>query len=84
MMSYFFWKKRQEKTHITSSVIYKAGFPSFLFLIGYGFFRLLAEFFRLPDVQIGYLFGSDWITLGMIYTLPIFILAIWVYRKITK
>ena len=84
MMAYFFWKKPQEKTHITSSVIYKAGFPSFLFLIGYGFFRLLAEFFRLPDVQIGYLFGSDWITLGMIYTLPIFILAIWVYRKITK
>ena len=84
MMGYFFWNKHQKKKHIQSSYLYKSGFPSFLFLLGYGCFRLFAEFFRLPDIQIGYLFWTDWITLGMIYTLPIFILAICVYRKIAK
>lgn len=35
-----------------------------LFLILYGFFRFLCEFFREPDVQIGYIFG--FITMGQI------------------
>ena len=34
-----------------------------LFLIGYGLLRSVAEFFRTPDVQIGYL-AFDWLTLG--------------------
>ncbi len=50
---------------------------SWIFLIGYSFARLIAEFFRLPDRHIGYLFSTDWMTLGMIYTLPIFLL--WIY-----
>ncbi|MDD2693972.1 MAG: prolipoprotein diacylglyceryl transferase [Candidatus Gracilibacteria bacterium] len=48
----------------------KRGYASALFLGGYGIFRLFAELFRLPDVQIGYLFSTDWITLGMMYTIP--------------
>ena len=34
---------------------YKMGACSCLFLIFYGTFRILSEFFREPDVQIGYL-----------------------------
>ena len=34
---------------------YKTGMCSCLFLICYGFFRVVAEFFREPDAQIGYL-----------------------------
>ena len=35
---------------------YKMGTCSYLFLIFYGFFRIISEFFREPDVHIGYLF----------------------------
>jgi len=36
---------------------YKVGTCSFLFLIFYGFFRIISELFREPDAQIGYLFN---------------------------
>ncbi len=40
----------------------KTGICSSLFLIFYGIFRIFAEQFREPDLQVGYLFGS--ISLG--------------------
>jgi phosphatidylglycerol:prolipoprotein diacylglycerol transferase len=46
-----------------------AGAVSGMFLVGYGFFRFLAEFFREPDAHIGYLAGG-WLTMGMLLTLP--------------
>ena len=36
---------------------YRIGTCSYLFLIIYGSFRIFAELFREPDVQIGYLFN---------------------------
>ena len=56
---------------------------SLIFLWGYGVFRIFAEFLRLPDVHIGYLFWTDWVTLGMLYTLPMIIGAgiIWFMRR---
>ena len=54
-----------------------------VFLIGYGLFRFLVEFIRLPDAQIGYLFG-DWFTMGQLLSLPLvvigIILLIYAYR----
>ncbi len=35
---------------------YKVGTCSYMFLIYYGFFRIISEFFREPDPQIGYFF----------------------------
>ena len=35
----------------------KVGTCSFMFLILYGCFRITSEFFREPDIQVGYLFG---------------------------
>ena len=35
----------------------KLGTCSYLFLIFYGIFRIISEFFREPDAQIGYLFN---------------------------
>ena len=37
--------------------IYYMGTCSYLFLIFYGIFRIISEFFREPDVQLGYIFN---------------------------
>jgi phosphatidylglycerol:prolipoprotein diacylglycerol transferase len=44
-----------------------------LFLVGYGAFRTLVEFVRLPDAHIGYLYGTEWITMGMVLSAPMWI-----------
>ena len=41
-----------------------------LFLVLYAVFRTAVEFVRLPDAHIGYLFGTDWATMGMMLCLP--------------
>ena len=41
---------------------YKIGTCSYMFLIIYGCLRIFSEFFREPDIQIGYLF--DFISMG--------------------
>ena len=46
-----------------------AGEVSGWFLVGYGTFRFIAEFFREPDRHLGYLAG-DWLTMGMLLSLP--------------
>ena len=43
---------------ITLKLQYKIGLSSSLFLIFYGIFRIIAEQFREPDSQLGYLFGN--------------------------
>ena len=40
-----------------------------LFLVGYGVFRLVAEFFRQPDEHLGFL-AMQWLTMGMLLSLP--------------
>ena len=40
-----------------------------LFLLGYGCFRFMAEFFREPDGHIGFV-GGQWLTMGMVLSLP--------------
>lgn len=48
---------------------------SALFLIGYGSFRFLIEFVRMPDVQLGYLAGG-WFTMGQLLSLPMVIVGL--------
>jgi phosphatidylglycerol:prolipoprotein diacylglycerol transferase len=57
-----------------------------IFLIGYGVFRIAIEFVRQPDVQIGYLFGTEWITMGMMLSLPMILIgaAFLVYANKTR
>ena len=47
---------------------------SFLFLIYYGFFRVISEFFREPDIQLGYLFSL--FSMGTILSLLMIIVGI--------
>jgi phosphatidylglycerol:prolipoprotein diacylglycerol transferase len=55
-----------------------------LFLIGYGVFRFLIEFARLPDAQLGYL-AWGWFTMGQLLSLPMVVLGLvfmaWAYRR---
>ena len=44
------------------------------FLALYGVFRFLVEFVRVPDAQLGYLFGP--ITMGQLLSLPLVLLGI--------
>lgn len=67
MIWWWYWEKKK------SARWRYPWYASGIFLLGYGIFRMMSEIFRLPDSQIGYLFGTDWITLGMIYTLPMII-----------
>jgi phosphatidylglycerol:prolipoprotein diacylglycerol transferase len=46
-----------------------------IFLIGYAVFRILIEFVRQPDAHIGYLFGTDWISMGMMLSLPMLLVG---------
>ena len=47
-----------------------------VFLILYGIFRFAVEFVRQPDAQIGYLLGTDWLTMGQVLSLPLVLVGI--------
>jgi phosphatidylglycerol:prolipoprotein diacylglycerol transferase len=49
-----------------------------LFVLGYGVFRSLVEFIRLPDANIGYLFGTEWLTMGMLLSVPMVFVGLFV------
>lgn len=57
-----------------------------LFLLGYGLFRFIVEFVRIPDPQYGYL-AFGWLTMGQILCLPMVIggamMMVWAYRRQT-
>jgi phosphatidylglycerol---prolipoprotein diacylglyceryl transferase len=48
----------------------RPGFVAGIFGIGYAVSRIAVEFVRLPDSQIGYLYGG-WLTMGMVLTLGV-------------
>ena len=54
-----------------------------LFLLGYGVFRLVVEFFRQPDEHLGFL-AMHWLTMGMLLSLPMIaagiIMILFAYR----
>lgn len=57
-----------------------------LFLACYGVFRILVEFVREPDAQLGYL-AFGWLTMGQVLSVPMILfgvgLMMWAYRKNT-
>lgn len=63
---------------------FKSGTLTSLFLIFYGVFRFVAEFFREPDAQIGFIIG--WLTMGQILSIFIFLigLAVLCYKKVQE
>jgi phosphatidylglycerol:prolipoprotein diacylglycerol transferase len=54
----------------------RPGLTAGIFGLGYAAARIFVEFFRLPDVQLGYLLGTGWLTMGMVLSLPILAAAL--------
>lgn len=53
------------------------GFITGVFVCGYALSRIFVEFFREPDVQLGYLLGTNWLTMGMVLSSPMILLGLW-------
>ena len=47
---------------------------SSLFLLCYGLFRFIAEFFRQPDPQLGFI-AFGWLTMGQLLSLPMIVIG---------
>lgn len=64
-------------------MLQRPGFVSGAFATGYGVARTTAEFFREPDIQIGYLAGG--LTMGMLLSIPMIVagiaLMVWASRR---
>lgn len=69
---YFVYKSYNSIKGLTTSV----------FIIMYSIFRFLLEFFREPDIQLGYFFG--WITMGQILSVFMFFIGIFILVIVIK
>lgn len=58
------------------------GYASGLFLLGYGSFRIIIEFFREPDAHLGYFLTC--ITMGQIISLPLVVFGISLIKRSKK
>jgi phosphatidylglycerol---prolipoprotein diacylglyceryl transferase len=57
-----------------------AGAVGGLFLLGYGAFRFLVEFFRQPDAQLGFV-AFDWMSMGQVLCLPMIALGLFLMLR---
>jgi len=60
----------------------KAGMLSGIFLIGYSISRISIEFFREPDIQIGFII--NYLTIGQILSIPLLIYGIYLILSVKK
>jgi phosphatidylglycerol---prolipoprotein diacylglyceryl transferase len=49
------------------------------FLVGYGIARTIGEFFREPDVFLGYLIGG--VTMGQLLCIPMLVMGVWLMLR---
>ncbi len=52
-----------------------AGAVSGLFLVCYGAFRFIVEFFREPDAHLSFV-AFDWVTMGQVLSVPVIVLGL--------
>lgn len=50
------------------------------FIAGFGAARVFVEFFRQPDIQLGYLYGG-WLTMGMVLSIPMIVVGLLIVWK---
>jgi phosphatidylglycerol:prolipoprotein diacylglycerol transferase len=56
---------------LRAGALKRPGFVTGAFALGYGAARIACEFFREPDLQVGFLWGSQWLTMGMLLCIPL-------------
>jgi phosphatidylglycerol---prolipoprotein diacylglyceryl transferase len=61
-------------THVAYG-LRRPGLVSGVFGVGYALARILVEFVRMPDAQLGYLYGG-WLTMGMVLSLPLLLIGL--------
>ena len=61
---------------------YKVGMCSSYFLIFYGIFRMISEYFREPDLQLGYIYKS--LSLGSILSFFMIIIGFIIFKFLKK
>jgi phosphatidylglycerol:prolipoprotein diacylglycerol transferase len=54
----------------------RPGLVAGIFGLGYALSRILVEFVRLPDAQLSYLLGTNWMTMGMVLSLPVLVAGV--------
>ena len=64
---------------IRSGALKRPWMVSGLFGAGYGLARILSEFFREPDPQLGYLWGGA--TMGMLLSIPLVLLGLFLMTR---
>ncbi|MEA1915646.1 MAG: prolipoprotein diacylglyceryl transferase [Campylobacterota bacterium] len=69
----FLYRKR---THFVGQL-------ALLYIILYSIARIIAEYFRQPDIQLGFLY-SDWLTMGILQSTIFAALGIFVYLYVSK
>ncbi len=55
-----------------------------LYLILYSIMRIISELFRQPDIQLGFLLGTNWLTMGILISASFAILCIIFYYLLLK
>jgi len=55
----------------------RPGLVAGTFVSLYAISRIAVEFVRVPDVQVGYLLGTGWLTMGQVLSVPMLLLGIW-------
>lgn len=56
---------------------HRPGLLAGVFGVGYAIARIISEFFREPDAQLGFLLGTQVLTMGMLLSLPMLALGLW-------
>lgn len=69
----FFYSRKPRPTMAVSAV----------FMIGYGSFRFITEFFRTPDAQLGYI-AFGWMTRGQELSIPMVLFGLYLFYLIRK
>ncbi len=65
--------------YFASKKLHKTGYNIGVFLIFYSSFRIFCEFFREPDIQIGFVVSG--ITMGQLLSIPTLILGTYFYLR---
>ncbi len=70
-----YWYRNKKKFNGELTLLY-----GILYSIG----RIIAEFYREPDFHIGFILGTKWLTMGMVTSFIVLVLAVILYGFIKK